>query len=104
MHSLDITPKQLSVESLPAPIALKELDLSGLTEDNKNFIPVSNNRRRKRRQDTGDSTDKTSTSPGDNNLQSKQKKKPKTGTIMEGGNSKKSESLQPPLMQHWTTN
>ena len=34
----------------------KGLDLSELTEDNQNFIPVNKNRRKKRRRETGDST------------------------------------------------
>ena len=43
----------------------KGLDLSELTEDNRNFIPVNKNRRKKRRWETGDSTEKAS--PSENN-------------------------------------
>ena len=37
------------------------------------------------------------TSPSDNNPRSKQKKKPKTGTIMEGDNNKTGELSQQPI-------
>ena len=43
------------------PLATVQLsDLADPTEDNRNFIPVNKNRRKKRRQETGDSTGKSS--------------------------------------------
>ena len=65
----------------------KGLDLSELTEDNRNFIPVNKNRRKKRRRETGDSTEKAS--PSENNNHNKNKKKPKTGISMELDNNTK---------------
>ena len=63
----------------------KGFDLSELTEDNQNFIPVNKNRRKKRRRETGDSTEKAS--PSENNNHNKNKKKPKTGISMELDNN-----------------
>ena len=46
----EVTPmQQQSAESSITLSVLKELELTGLIEDNRSFIPVNNNRRRKRR-------------------------------------------------------
>ena len=49
------------------------LDLSELTEDNRNFIPVNKNRKKKRRRETGDSIEKAS--PSEHNIRTESKKK-----------------------------
>ena len=50
LDSSEVTPmQQQSAESSIALSVLKELELTGLIEDNRSFIPVNNNRRRKRR-------------------------------------------------------
>ena len=59
----------------------KGLDLSELTEDNRNFIPVNKNRKKKQRQETGDSTEKAS--PSEHNIHTESKKKTKIGLSME---------------------
>ena len=74
-----------SPESSTLITAPKGLDLSELTEDNRNFIPVNKNRRKKRRRETGDSTEKAS--PSENNNHNKNEKKPKTGISMELDNN-----------------
>ena len=72
---------QQSPESSTLIAVPKGLDLSELTEDNRNFIPVNKNRRKKRRWETGDSIEKVS--PSESNNCNKNKKKPKTGTNMD---------------------
>ena len=70
----NLNPLPSPKSSTPAAVP-KSLDLSELTEDNRNFIPVNKNRRKKRRRETGDSTEKAS--PSEHNICTKDKKNPR---------------------------
>ena len=64
------------------PLATVQLsDLADPTEDNRNFIPVNKNRRKKRRRETGDSTGKSS--PNELSSRNNSKKWSKIGKTME---------------------